>query len=220
MPLDGSALKTCNKCGEDKLLDQYWKDHRAPSGLVGSCKACASEQRKQYVASNKPAKKRWYENRKAAAKADQVSEITCATCDTTKHVSEFYKNCATKTGYQIYCKVCVQDVWKEKYHTDAQFKVDVIKRATESKRKNVYGVPPERFNEILLEQGNKCAICVRDLDGSTFKMRGNMDHNHQTGKPRGILCAHCNQALGMFQDSIKVLRCAVEYLEKHGSSND
>ena len=43
-----------------------------------------------------------------------------------------------------------------------------------------------------------------------------MDHNHMTNEPRGILCANCNTALGLFKDSPSVLRKAEEYLKSNG----
>ncbi len=58
-----------------------------------------------------------------------------------------------------------------------------------------------------------CAICKTEIE----IMDSAIDHNHETGEFRGVLCKQCNRALGMFGDSPKVLRNALEYLEAFGS---
>jgi hypothetical protein len=63
---------------------------------------------------------------------------------------------------------------------------------------------------LFNKQGGKCAICKRELvwpDKNT-----NVDHDHSTGKIRGILCGKCNRGLGSFQDDASILRRAVKYL--------
>lgn len=75
------------------------------------------------------------------------------------------------------------------------------------------GITPEELVDRFERQECCCAICknpVRLMDSA-------IDHNHNTGEFRGVLCKQCNRALGMFKDSISVLRSAVEYLEAFGS---
>jgi hypothetical protein len=62
------------------------------------------------------------------------------------------------------------------------------------------------------KQNNACAICNRKFRGK--KVRPNIDHCHRTGKFRGLLCQWCNPAIGMLQDSEKVLKSAIQYLRK------
>lgn len=56
-----------------------------------------------------------------------------------------------------------------------------------------------------------CGICSRPLDG-----RGTLDHDHETGRVRGLLCRQCNSGLGMFGESIDRLQYAIAYLGAHG----
>lgn len=69
----------------------------------------------------------------------------------------------------------------------------------------------------MAEQGGRCAICKRPFASIDAKKRATsvrVDHDHATGKVRGLLCNPCNTGLGMFQDSIGVLEEALAYLQK------
>lgn len=68
----------------------------------------------------------------------------------------------------------------------------------------------EDYNKLVVEQGNKCAIC-----GDISKIRLAIDHNHSNKKIRGLLCKDCNFGLGNFKDSKKNLTSAIKYLEKY-----
>jgi hypothetical protein len=76
-----------------------------------------------------------------------------------------------------------------------------------------YGVTPD-FVEALFEvQGGCCAICRRPLDGEKLDLTApQVDHDHETGLVRGILCRACNTGLGMLGDSVETLRAALTYL--------
>jgi hypothetical protein len=65
---------------------------------------------------------------------------------------------------------------------------------------------------MVNRQKGKCAICKCHY--STFKKRLAIDHDHKTGKIRGLLCHHCNSALGNFRDRICILVSAIKYLEE------
>jgi hypothetical protein len=67
-----------------------------------------------------------------------------------------------------------------------------------------YGISLAEYNRMLSKQGGCCTICDR-------KVVLHVDHNHVTGKVRGLLCGKCNRALGLFQDSPKLLRRALAY---------
>lgn len=71
-----------------------------------------------------------------------------------------------------------------------------------------YGLTKEEHEALLLQADNKCGICKMELTKSYI------DHDHSTGKVRGVLCMHCNTVLGHAKDSIETLKSAIEYLEK------
>jgi hypothetical protein len=71
-----------------------------------------------------------------------------------------------------------------------------------------YGITLADYERMLAQQRTACAICRAALvPGSTH-----VDHCHRTGKVRGLLCGHCNKALGLFRDDAEVIRAAVQYL--------
>ena len=73
-----------------------------------------------------------------------------------------------------------------------------------------YGINLEEYSELFNKQGGKCAICGKhqiDLTQPLF-----VDHDHKTGKVRGLLCITCNTALGTFGDSVEGLQKVIDYL--------
>lgn len=72
-----------------------------------------------------------------------------------------------------------------------------------------YGLTIEEYEEMLSAQGGVCAICGKLPD----KYRLAVDHNHETGKVRGLLCIPCNRGVGIFQDSSELLINASDYLK-------
>jgi len=76
-------------------------------------------------------------------------------------------------------------------------------------RKTLYGLDTNQFEEMLLAQNNQCAIC-----GTVFEKTPHVDHDHETGIVRGLLCLPCNMGLGFFRDSQTNLHKAIEYLQQ------
>ena len=64
---------------------------------------------------------------------------------------------------------------------------------------------------MVVEQGGTCVVCGRDDPE-------HVDHSHDTGAVRGILCFNCNGGLGQFRDSADTLRAAAAYLDAHDST--
>lgn len=77
-----------------------------------------------------------------------------------------------------------------------------------------YGITEDEYNLKFLEQAGKCAICGKHQ--SEFKRALSVDHDHATGKVRGLLCYNCNTGLGMFKEDTKILDIAIDYLGKEG----
>ena len=79
----------------------------------------------------------------------------------------------------------------------------------------------KEYSEIGEAQRWRCAICS-DPHGSwipDLKRKLAVDHDHATGRVRGLLCVNCNTALGKLQESEELLRRAIAYLQKHGLAN-
>lgn len=74
----------------------------------------------------------------------------------------------------------------------------------------IYGIHPQRFEELLEEQGGVCAICRGEC---AMNPRLSVDHDHDSGLIRGLLCNRCNIGLGRFREQPELLRRAAEYIE-------
>ena len=87
-----------------------------------------------------------------------------------------------------------------------------------------FGITLEEYNNLLEQAGDKCCICGRQFleitgeIGFRHKQAGRLqtkylDHNHTTGKIRGIICGRCNAGLGCFEDDIEIINRAINYLK-------
>lgn len=95
-----------------------------------------------------------------------------------------------------------------KFEKDADPEGYYRKQKDEALRKN-YGINLDQY-EILAEvQNHRCKICNKPEMGKALAV----DHNHGTGKIRGLLCQNCNMGLGKFQDSVEFLSEAIKYLK-------
>lgn len=79
-----------------------------------------------------------------------------------------------------------------------------------TKRFSRYNTTKEEHEAMLSQQGGKCAICNKPVSGKNE----HIDHDHETGTIRGILCSSCNLGIGKFEDSPELLVKAAEYLLK------
>jgi len=76
----------------------------------------------------------------------------------------------------------------------------------------LYNLSKEDRQRILVIQNYKCAICGKPE--GLGKDRLDLDHNHKTGEPRGLLCGICNAGIGFLLDSVELMKKAIEYLEE------
>lgn len=111
------------------------------------------------------------------------TEKYCPSCNTVKPLHEFSKKTAGKDGYQPKCKTCFNHYYRARR----------------------YGITEQQYKALLDHHQGRCGICEQEKPLV-------VDHNHDTGKIRGLLCHNCNKALGLFGDSIETLRAAEGYL--------
>jgi hypothetical protein len=157
---------------------------------------------------------------------------TCPDCSQSKPISEYYKRKrALKypdsiSGYQTICKPCFK---KQRADYVVENKEKCLeadhKRYQNSDKTNwrasnyriKFGISLEDYNRMFDEQEGKCKICKRHQ--SILKSRLAVDHNHSTGKIRGLLCRPCNSALGLLKENIDTLSNCIEYLINSGSAD-
>jgi hypothetical protein len=82
-------------------------------------------------------------------------------------------------------------------------------RIQATQRRSKFGMSAEFFANLLAAQGGRCAICGCRMDKPC------VDHDHVTGRVRGLLCNNCNAGLGFFQDDVPRMRSALAYLAVH-----
>jgi Recombination endonuclease VII len=203
-------MKTCTVCGVEKDESCFGRHACRPDGLRGECRECCAA----YKASRPEA---------IARKAAREKHMRlCLTCK----VEPRYvwpggqKSC--------YCWGCVKlrneaaharrrsdpERWaKVKAYMQEYSKRDrVLKRARELKTGR--GLPPGTIESMLEKQGGMCGLCGDKLQEGRLQA---LDHDHQTGRVRDILCHSCNKGLGGFRDSPERLTKAILYLARHNA---
>ena len=136
-----------------------------------------------------------------APKFSSPSHLTCATCGHTKPVTEFPRNKRSSTGYHCYCKPC---------HNSRNRRF-VNERHGGSRHYHLrgrYGIGADEVDELIRRQGGLCAVC-REREAKQ------VDHDHETGAVRGIVCLLCNAAMGAFHDDPDLIRRAIAYVKEH-----
>jgi hypothetical protein len=78
--------------------------------------------------------------------------------------------------------------------------------------KRNYNITVEEYKSLFLKQSGNCAIC--GLNQSNFKKKLYVDHNHDTGKNRELLCVNCNMLIGHAMERLDILEKSIAYLKK------
>lgn len=157
---------------------------------------------------------------------------TCVACKEAKSFDHFSKS-SKGDGYQSRCKPCFKQyhhnwylknkdseagkkrAWAQLNRQICTQRVKNWQKKNPNSVKNYalkteYGITLEFYNALLAKQGNKCAICSKTQ--VELKRKLAVDHCHETGKIRGLLCDTCNRGIGYLKDSISVLETAIAYL--------
>lgn len=113
----------------------------------------------------------------------------CYTCKIDKPLEEFFKTKKEKSGYAFQCKDCKRNE-------------NMFYR---------YGITREQYNLMLVKQNFSCAIC--ETYQSDLPKALSIDHCHESGVVRGLLCSKCNHAIGLLGDKIKYLYRFIDYLK-------
>lgn len=194
---DRDGQRQCRDCGEWKILDDFHSSLRRPGGRGSYCKPCFNERAKASYARRIAA-----QEGRAVRQGVAVPEghKSCADCGQIKPLSDFPRNRSDTTGYATYCKPCHNSRGRES-------KARLYGGSREYHLRRRYGMTQEDFEMRLAWQGGVCAICgAPDPE--------HVDHDHEFGNVRGILCFNCNGGLGQFKDNEQSLARAIEYLKE------
>lgn len=133
---------------------------------------------------------------------------TCSTCKELRAPTDFHRSRSTRDGLDPRCRTCRK--------TAGAIHVVDLERKRAGHNLRIYGITREQYDALLVEQDGACAIC-RQPETMTYRGQPkalSVDHDHETSRVRGLLCAACNFALGKMQDNPARLRAAADYLER------
>jgi hypothetical protein len=134
---------------------------------------------------------------------------TCKKCKVEKPLSEYYKTTDRKARHKTICKECIRS--EPKTEAKKEYMREYSKKYFLKAR---YNLTQEDYTTLLVRQNHKCAICGTDQEELPNK-KLYVDHDHETGKVRELLCHNCNVSLGLLKESIQTLTQAIAYLDKH-----
>lgn len=140
----------------------------------------------------------------------------CTSCLTEKCVTSFWQKSRKRADgsvtYRAVCKECGVKEKLLKYHTEGG-KEKQKERSFRALMRS-YGITEEIYEQERIKQNYKCCLCGAD-EKDQHHGRLYVDHCHETGKYRGLLCNLCNVALGSFKDNVEVIKKSIEYLNEN-----
>lgn len=131
----------------------------------------------------------------------------CPRCHRAKPREDYSPRPRSRDGLASWCKECTNEATRSQRNSFTAART----RARELREK--YGITLAAYEAMLAEQGGGCAICGRTSSPKVTSLA--VDHDHDTGKIRGVLCRPCNSALGMLGDDPAIVARALAYLTLH-----
>jgi len=189
--MSSPETKTCCVCKEEKPLSEF-----SPNGLRkgvqqyrSSCRLCYS----------RAALKNYHRRMRGEGPGGPLpspiidGKKRCSHCGEMKLEREFNRNPKNKLLY-AWCRACTH----------------------EGLRLKKYGISITDYERMFTQQNGVCAICRRpERNENRYGLLSlSVDHDHKTGKVRGLLCQDCNRGLGQFKDDPVLVRSAADYLER------
>jgi hypothetical protein len=145
----------------------------------------------------------------------------CSKCKQDKPQNQFEKSPNRRPfGLASLCIPCNKER-KRKEKFNRYHSLSKEQRRVQNKKGNVrkFGISYEEYHAMLERQDNKCSICNKEETETNVVYNHTkylaIDHCHETGKIRGLLCSKCNKGIGMFKEDISILKSAISYLEKY-----
>lgn len=146
--------------------------------------------------------------------ADAAEPKNCPRCHTMKTRGDFPRDKSRPDGRYSWCKPCnaanvrsrydreAQRVWQAGYRNTERGKLS----ANAARIKHLYGLTPEQVEAMTIVQAGACAICGRT------DQKLHIDHCHDRGTVRGLLCVGCNHGIGHLGDDPDRMLAAAAYL--------
>lgn len=230
--------KRCRKCDEVKSLDDFHRSNNSPDGRQYRCKPCSISAARQRALDNPEAKRaadarygksdKCKANRKARREGEQREVILEQKRESHARHAD---NINERRRKDREMRPDHYRAWQREYYAKNRFKIidqtaDWTARNRESRqaynRRRDFGLEHDDFMAMMEDQSGLCAICGIDMESARQIMPTgwtrtgvNVDHCHESGLVRGLLCSPCNKGLGQFRDNPDAMRAAAEYVEKH-----
>jgi len=159
----------------------------------------------------------------------------CSICKEDIELSEYYRR-KSRDSYVSACKPCYRSAQNKRH---SQFSKDQVERKVHlgrvwsrenpekvlsSRLKSRYKITLDEYTEIFNEQNGLCPICLVQLvhgsehierDDPSWVNKGMVDHCHDSGEVRGLLCHCCNTGIGQLKEDAKIMSNAIDYINKH-----
>jgi len=181
--------KVCYRCKVEKTIDNFKNKKANKDGKDSTCKEC------QYG----------HPPHRHTKNSELIIEKECLTCKQILPIENFSKvGGRSKNCYQSSCKKCRYETIEKPSRIKNRF-------YRQRNLRTNYGLNLVDFDKMVEEQQGKCKICgTLIINDSDY----HLDHDHATGKIRGVLCRYCNSGLGFFKDNIQILQSAILYLQE------
>jgi hypothetical protein len=188
--------KYCRDCGEERPISEFTRNRNSRDGYAFYCREHA--RRRHRVARDK---------RNGAPRRRHPRDLDvpeghkwCPDCGQVLPFSAFGRNAASTTGRASYCKTC--------HNVRGRKSKDLVGGERTYHLRRRYGITAEDADAMLAFQDGLCAIC-------RTAPAVHVDHDHETGAVRALLCFNCNGGLGQFKDDPYLLQMAAFYVEHH-----
>ena len=213
-------MKTCTQCGETKPLDDFHRWNAGRDGHRAACKRCHCERartrwqgrptdtgliqlicqhcQQAFTYEKTTGRRRFYCTEECKYQAGQAQK-TARAAETARRCRCGSINVA-RVGTPV-CPDCKKDAR------------DPERNRVKERRRTLrrYGLTQLDWDALVATQAGRCAICRTDTPGGRGEL-WHIDHCHDTGRVRGLLCHNCNVGIGNFRDDPTLLARAIEYL--------
>jgi len=177
--------KTCVRCLKEKPIDEFYKRSTHKDGHMSWCKLCVSEHGKIYFQEHKE-------------EARQRQKLY--------HAKNHDKLLKYSQEYRSTHKKEMASHSKKYKKNNPEY----VKEYQLNALLNRYKITQEKYDSMYEEQNYCCAIC--GVNEKTLNKKLCVDHDHKSGKVRGLLCNNCNFAIGAMKDDPTILENAIAYL--------
>lgn len=149
----------------------------------------------------------------------------CRKCSRVRPRTEFSVDVHKVDGIRTVCSQCTREFQQrqrdargprhreyDKEYNRAWRRTPRGRRLSKDKSlRNNYGMTLEQYEQMLTSQDNSCATCKTKDPGGPHKIF-QVDHDHETGAIRGLLCYRCNHGISCFRESVEIIEAVVDYL--------